>query len=162
MLVLGIDPGLEGALALIDAGVSSLVVYRMPIFSKTTTKTKKFIDVGEVFNILKNHKIDYAFMEQVAASPQMGVVSAFSFGEGYGKVQGVLAALKTPLTLVPPQTWKKALAVPKDKKEAVARANQLFPGAGFKKDGEAEASLIAFHGLLSMGYSPKGKITRVV
>lgn len=162
MIILGIDPGLEGALALIDAGVSSLVVHKMPVFSKTTTKTKKFVDVNEIYNVLKNYKIDYAFMEQVAASPQMGVVSAFSFGEGYGKVQGVLAALEAPLTLIPPQTWKKALAVPKDKKEAVARANQLFPGAGFKKDGEAEASLIAFHGLLSMGIAPKGKISRVV
>lgn len=161
MIILGIDPGLEGALAFINAGRSSLEVTRMPVHSITKTKTKRFIDTYEVVNIIKKYKIDYAFMEQVASSPQMGVVSAFSFGEGYGKIQGVLAGLGVPINFVLPQVWKKSLGVPRDKKEAIARANQLFPNAEFKKDGEAEASLIAFYGILSLGITPGGKIQRV-
>ena len=164
MIILGIDPGLEGALSYIDGERAILVCSSLPFYEKTssTKKTKKFIDQYELASILKKNKLpDYAYIEQVASSPQMGVVSSFSFGEGYGKVQGVLAGLGVPLTFVPPQVWKKTLNVPKDKKEAIARANQLFPNAAFKKDGQAEASLIALYGTLSLGIKIKERIERV-
>lgn len=164
MFVLGIDPGLEGALSYIDGERAKLVSIQMPYFEKTGSnkKTKKFIDSSKIVDILNaNPTPAYAFMEQVASSPQMGVVSAFSFGEGYGKIQGILAALGIPLTLVPPQTWKKSLNAPKDKKEAIARANQLFPGASFRKDGLAEASLITLYGYMSLGQPLKERIERV-
>lgn len=162
MRILGLDPGLKGAVTLIDINKSLIYTESLPFFELTKTKTKKFIDSNKVSYIIKSlGKINYSFMEQVGATPQMGVTSAFSFGEGYGKCQGILAAFEVPLTLVPPQVWKKALNVPKDKKEAIARANQLIPGAEFKKDGQAEASLIALYGLFTLGNIPKDRLKRV-
>lgn len=162
MRILGLDPGLKGAITLIDVEKSIFYTESLPFFELTKTKTKKFIDSNKLSLIIKSlGLINYSFMEQVGATPQMGVTSAFSFGEGYGKCQGVLAAFDVPLTLVPPQVWKKALSVPKDKQEAIARANQLIPGADLKKDGQAEASLIALYGMFSIGVNPKDRLRRV-
>ncbi len=75
----------------------------------------------------------------------------FNFGRGYGQIEGVLAALEIPVTLVTPQVWKRSLSVPADKSASRARAAQLWPGlAGtfsrVRDDGRAEAALIGLYG----------------
>lgn len=57
-------------------------------------------------------------LERVHAMPRDGGVSAFSFGENFGQIQGVLAALCLPYRFANPQAWQKKVgALPKDKAE---------------------------------------------
>ena len=57
-------------------------------------------------------------VERVHSMPRDGSASAFAFGENFGQIQGVLAALGIPYRFVTPQTWQKKVgALPKDKKE---------------------------------------------
>jgi hypothetical protein len=96
--------------------------------------------------------IDLAVIERVHSSPQMGVVSAFTFGEGYGAVMGVLAALNIRTVEVAPAVWKAGLSLSANKGESKTMAISLFPewSATFTKGSKsadlAEAALIAYYG----------------
>lgn len=150
-IILGIDPGVEGALAFIDTEACTLRVFDMPTFSRTTTKTKRFTDAVSVGTLLRSAEITHAFVEQVAASPQMGVVSAFSFGQSFGTLKGALSALLVPLDEVPPAVWKRQMRAPKDKKESKARARELMPACAhlFRRADHAEAAMLAMFGCFS-------------
>lgn len=57
-------------------------------------------------------------VERVHAMPCDGSASAFAFGENFGALQGVLAALGIPYRFVTPQAWQKKVgALPREKKE---------------------------------------------
>lgn len=90
-----------------------------------------------------------ACLESVSAMPGQGVSSMFRFGEGFGIVQGVIAALGIPVVMVNPVRWKKSLALIGTQKDAARTAAiQRFPKAADqlkrKKDiGRADALLIA-------------------
>jgi crossover junction endodeoxyribonuclease RuvC len=108
---------------------------------------------------------DYVYIEDVWSSPQMGVVSAFSFGRNLGILEGA-GASRAFVTKVRPQDWKTATKTPKDKNEARRRAMQLFPCAydlfvRVKDDGRAEAALLGFYGLLSMKLIPPKPLSLV-
>ena len=106
---------------------------------------------------------DHGFLERVHSRPGEGVVSAFKFGTVFGGLRAMAAAKMIPLTLVTPSQWMKDMGVGRGSKEAsVIRATELFPNyasifrgpKGGKKDGVAEASLIAMYGhrkLLGVG-----------
>ena len=92
-----------------------------------------------------------AYVELVHAMPKQGTVSIASFMKGAGIIEGVLAGLQIPTTLVIPQRWQKFMGVAKGKDAARARAAQLLPKyAGVfsrkKDDGRADAALIALYG----------------
>jgi len=87
-------------------------------------------------------------LEKVHAMPGQGVTSMFSFGEGYGVWQGILAGLQIPFDLVAPQTWKKHTMrdCSKEKGASMVKALQLYPQADIrlkKHHGRADALLIA-------------------
>jgi hypothetical protein len=88
-----------------------------------------------------------AYIEQVSSSPQMGVVSAFSFGRGYGNLEMALTAAGIPFERVRPQVWQKAMGcmTKGDKNISKAKAQELFPD---KKiiHATADALLIALYG----------------
>ena len=137
-------------------------VYDLPTITFMTTKNNTKYDPYQLVSLISKYAVDQMFVEDVYSSPQMGVVSAFAFGEGKGVLIGLAAALALPLTLVKPAAWKKAMRVPADKAATVLRASQLFPKLkhqftgprGGLIDGRAEASLIAFFGALEMGKAP--------
>lgn len=150
-MIVGIDPGASGAIAwLTDQGF--LIECRdLPHVPK----------VGLIPAILADwlrqddRRAVHAFVERVASRPGAGVAGMFNFGRNYGQIEGVLAALGVPVTLVTPQKWKNSLRVPADKGMARARAAQLWPGlAGtfsrVKDDGRAEAALIGLYGANAM------------
>jgi len=88
-----------------------------------------------------------AYIEQVSSSPQMGVVSAFSFGRGYGNLEMALTAAGIPFERVRPQVWQKAMGcmTKGDKNISKQRSQELFPD---KKviHATADALLIALYG----------------
>jgi crossover junction endodeoxyribonuclease RuvC len=156
-LVVGIDPGLSGAIAFFDPTSGELEVVDMPVLA-SGTGGKKVVNEDGLAGIFdkKSPHIRHVFLEQVGAMPGQGVTSMFSFGTTYGVIRGVLASHFLRRTMVTPQKWKKALGVPAAKDGARARASQLLPTHGslwsrVKDDGRAEASLIAYYGSLQEG-----------
>lgn len=151
MIVAGIDPGLAGAIAVVD-DAGEVVVFDMPTLTLIRGgRTKREIDPHALTRIL-SQRIDHAIVEQVGAMPKQGVSSVFAFGKCYGIVLGVLAALSVPMTLVVPRVWKNATRTPSPKDGARARASQLLPGSAHlwsrkRDDGRAEATLLALYGL---------------
>ena len=157
MIVIGIDPGLSGAVAVVNG--SEIAVHDMPTLQIKNGKTKKnILDVTTLAEMLRRYADGRAeaIVEQVHAMPGQGVSSMFNFGMSTGAVHGILAALRIPFTTVSPVRWKKIMLpdMGKDKDAAVARALQLFPEvssllvSGKKKyDGRAEALLMASYAI---------------
>lgn len=150
--IIGVDPGLSGAVAIYDTETGAAETHPMPVHQLARGgKNKREIDLHGLAALIVGNRIGHAFVEQVGAMPGQGTASMFAFGKAYGVVLGVLAAAGVPMTLVPPQRWKKALGVPAAKDGARARASQLLPDAAHqwvksKDDGRAEAALIALYG----------------
>jgi len=168
-VIAGIDPGNSGAIAFLDTAKATLKIYDMPTFEFETTKKRVTIDPYAIVAFMQQYKLGHVYMEEVFSSPQMGVVSAFNFGEGKGMIKGVVAALGVPITQIKPARWKKEMKVPADKRAAVQRASQLFPGAApiFKGprggvfDGRAEATLLSLFGALELGCAPTAPVTLI-
>jgi crossover junction endodeoxyribonuclease RuvC len=149
--VLGIDVGLNGAIALLEDG-QILEVHDMPTVTlERNSKTKRMVNAQALSEIVRNAKADAAYLERLSAMPGQGVTSMFSMGQSLGVVLGILAAIDVPTTTIPPRTWQKALDVPQGKDGSRYRAAQLFPkeAARFsrvKDDGRSDAVLIAVYG----------------
>lgn len=151
-VILGIDPGLSGALAFLDIELGTCLVVDMPVLEvKKGAGTAKQIDLSALAARIDEANIKHAYLERVSASPQMGVTSAFNFGLGYGAIRGILAASFVPTTLITPAEWKRALKCPTEKDGARARASELLPRFANlwplkKHDGRAEAAMLAYYG----------------
>ena len=161
MLIVGIDPGMAGAIAFIDYNDSifeSRCIYDMPTLStEGKGKTKKgvpkkhtVLDEYEVREILLSYdQIDHLYLEKAQSMPGQGAPGTFSYGCSYGIIRGICVGLQIPYTLIHPATWKKVMMKDMDrgKEAAIVKAKQLFPKADIgKKDGRAEALLIAVYG----------------
>jgi crossover junction endodeoxyribonuclease RuvC len=120
--------------------------------------TKNRLNGGAVAAWLRQFtKIDHVFIEKVNAMPsggvKMGAGSAFTFGHSAGYVEGVVAGMGLPITLVTPQQWKKANSlIGTGKDEARSRCTQLYPELrvlDLKGKGQAvaDAILIARYGI---------------
>jgi crossover junction endodeoxyribonuclease RuvC len=146
-LFLGVDPGVSGALAVLDASSRILLLEDIPTCMRGKTRTHRIVDASGLSDLLKDFAhVRTAVVEQVGSMPGQGVSSAFSFGESFGVIRGVLGALAIPVDMVQPQKWKKFFGLTSDKELCRARAIDLFPTAPLhrKKDhGRAEALLMA-------------------
>jgi len=152
-MIVGIDPGLSGALFFLDPNhLSAGEAVDLPVhLLMRGGKKKREVDVSGLIEILAGRRLEHAFLEQVSAMPGQGVSSVFAFGKAYGVILGAIAAHSIPLTLVAPIVWKRALAVPKAKDGARARASQLLPDAAHQwprvhHHSRAEAALLALYG----------------
>ena len=152
-MIAGIDPGLSGALFFLDPNhLSAGEAVDLPVhLLMRGGKKKREVDVSGLIEILAGRRLEHAFLEQVSAMPGQGVSSVFAFGKAYGVILGAIAAHSIPLTLVAPIVWKRALAVPKAKDGARARASQLLPDAAHQwprvhHHSRAEAALLALYG----------------
>ena len=154
---IGMDPGIKGAVALVDEHGGLHDVFDMPVRvsgKRSNGKDKETVNhyrLADIVGAWSAADPCYAVIERVQASPGAGGVSMFSFGEGYGKLQGVLAGLDIECVLATPQAWKKHYELTKDKGEARALATTLWPEFKdqfrlVKYDGRAEAALIANYG----------------
>jgi crossover junction endodeoxyribonuclease RuvC len=158
--VIGIDPGLAGAIAILNpqgqlVSLHDCPTFLLPFKKAQETKERKVLDIGRACSILREYQqSSIALIERVSAMPKQGVTSSFRFGEGYGIYQGIVAALSIPLIPVEPQVWKKAAGLLKAAKaDSLKKAQELWPNAGLKlkkHEGKAEALLIAEYGLKNL------------
>lgn len=149
MAIIGIDPGLTGAIAVLR-GQELQEVFDIPVVPvRWGVKSRMEISPASLFAALAGiHDVQAVVLEEVSASPQMGATSAFRFGQGYGCVQGVVAACGYRLEMVRPAMWKKAMSLSRDKGVSRSLAMRLWPDqselfARVKDDGRAEAALMA-------------------
>ena len=140
--IIGIDPGANGGIAWITSD-GKACVEKMP---------DTLQDLWDLLLDIKCSTWDayipvMAYIEQVSSSPQMGVVSAFSFGRGYGNLEMALTAAGIPFERVRPQVWQKALGcmTKGDKNVSKRRAQELFPDRKITH-ATADALLIAHYG----------------
>lgn len=138
MVYIGIDPGLGGGFAIVDGLGGFIAAIRMPPTER------------DVFETLRNWK-DYgptrATLEFVRSSPQMGVASAFKFGQGYGALKMALVAAEIPYNEVVPRKWQTVMQCRSggDKNVTKKRAQELFPACKMTH-ALADALLIAEYG----------------
>ena len=153
-MILGIDPGLHGALAFFDYEAGTLVVNDMPTVTvERGGKSKGEVSPQLLAMVIRQFDVRRAVVERVNARPGQGVTSMFSFGRSMGIVEGVLGGLNIPMSYVTPQAWRKAMQVREGKDGSRLRAMELFPAYAdefkLKKwDGRAEAALIAYCGAM--------------
>jgi crossover junction endodeoxyribonuclease RuvC len=152
--IIGVDPGIHGAVASIDPS-GKVEIFDTPfIVVKKSRGTKNEYNESAMAAILMRYMPadSHVFIEKVGAMPGQGVSSMFSFGCGFGIWKGILAALGFPYTLITPQAWKREIMQGvADKDAARLRACQLFPSVANmlerkKDDGRAESLLIAEFG----------------
>lgn len=146
--VIGIDPGLSGAIALIRDGEFA-EVWDMPTMGRGSGN-KQQVNAAEVGKLLRECPPCTAYMELVGAMPGQGVSSMFNFGKAAGAVMGALGTLRVPMVEVTPQKWKREFGLTgKDKDIARTYCQQLMPDAPLslkKHGGRADALLIALWG----------------
>jgi len=156
-MILGVDPGAHGALAVMTDEGHLIAAFDMPSIEVKVGKTKRTrIATADLVAQLRTYSIDQAYVERVGAMPGQGSASMFSFGQAAGLIEGVLVALGIPVTFITPVSWKRAMQVPSDKGACRQRAMQLFPQSSdlfkrVKDDGRAEAAILALYGLRHSG-----------
>jgi crossover junction endodeoxyribonuclease RuvC len=148
--ILGIDPGISGAIAFYFPGIPSRVCAEdVPVAAGE-------INAAGLAERIRKMRPDVAIVERVSSRPGQGVRSTFKFGAAYGVVCGVLATLEIRCHRVSPAVWKRHFKLPADKEASRALALRLFPATAEhfsrKKDhGRAEAALIARYGSEVLG-----------
>jgi len=155
-MIVGIDPGLKGAVAFISSKGIKAKVIQMPTLK--LTKSKNIIDEHQLCNYLRGYMIQtqHVFIEKVNAMPGQGVTSMFNFGAGWGLIRGICVGLGLSYTLVHPKTWKKVICkdMPSSKDVSIIIAKRIWPNVSLlptersKKDsdGMADALCIAEYG----------------
>ena len=153
MIIIGIDPGISGAISVIE-NKKILEVYDTPTMIEGK-KNKRQVNSALVTNIIKerlNERKDVVVVvEQVNAMPGQGVTSMFNFGQSFGVIKGVCAALSLPIHFVRPTKWKKHFNLIKTNKDASrTKVIEAYPEISSKlhrkKDSNrADAILIALY-----------------
>ncbi len=152
-MILGIDPGAHGAIAVLDTDGALIAVYDMPSLEETSGRPAT--NAPLLAAIFAKSGARRAFCEFVSARPTDSRVGAFSFGRAKGCVEGACGALGLPLVFLTPPTWKRLANIPpgaENKDQARARAIARWPAHAElfarKKDVDrAEAALIGWAGL---------------
>jgi len=138
MIILGIDPGLYGAVAVLsvqngpslssDAKITYLVI-DTPILLVTRKdgKVRPHYDLDAMYRLLSKYQhATHAALEKAqpiptkfrrqqldpsekSDSPGMGTMAAFALGQGFGNWEMALVALGISRTIVTPQRWKKTM-----------------------------------------------------
>ena len=148
MIVLGVDPGQTGGMALIDVTSGALVGWsRMLLKNVGISKVRNIVDARRTLVWLMASRIDACVMEYVHAMPRQGVTSAFTFGRTTGAIEALVDTQVRHMRWVPPTVWKRHFGLTADKGDSLDMARDLWPGtvdwAVRRNDGIAEAALMA-------------------
>ena len=130
MKIIGIDPGLSGAIAILENN-KVLNIFETPVMSEGK-KNKRQLNSALLVSLLKeNIKTDEevaVVVEQVNAMPGQGVTSMFNFGQTFGAIKGICAALNLPIFFVRPSKWKKHFELINSSKDSSrTKAIEMYP-----------------------------------
>jgi len=132
MLIIGIDPGINGAICLFKDG-KIVDVFEMPKMA-VGKKNKSQVNASQIFNEIQKAvegedktKV-IAVIEQVSAMPGQGVTSMFNFGQSFGVLKGIFSAMQIPMDFVSPVKWKKFFNLINTNKDASrTKAIEIYP-----------------------------------
>ena len=151
MIIIGIDPGLSGAIAILD-DKKVLSIFEMPVMAEGK-KNKRQLNSAQLVNIIreniKKNEEAVVVVEQVNAMPGQGVTSMFNFGQTFGAIKGVCAALNLSIFFVRPSKWKKHFELINSSKDSSrTKVIEMYPSISGqltkKKDvNKTDAILIA-------------------
>ena len=153
MLIIGIDPGISGAICFMQKG-RIIDVIDMPSMADGK-KNKKQVNGSQIFNEISRYTKDKSIIdikviiEHVSSMPGQGVTSMFNFGQSFGILKGVCSAMNLSMHFVRPVKWKKHFNLINSSKDASrTKAIEIFPyfsvNLSKKKDAnKADAILIA-------------------
>ena len=153
MLIIGIDPGITGAICFFEDGKITDVI-EMPNMAEGK-KNKKQVNGAQIYHEISSRIKDIkkedikVIIEQVSAMPGQGVTSMFNFGQSFGILKGICSAMQLPMYFVRPTKWKKYFNLINSEKDASrTKAIEVFPyfssELSRKKDSnKADAILIA-------------------
>ena len=132
MFIIGIDPGISGAICFFENG-KIIEIIDMPNMTDGK-KNKKQVNGAQIYNeiskiIKENDDQDVrVIIEQVSAMPGQGVTSMFNFGQSFGILKGICSAMKLSMYFVRPTKWKRYFSLIKSEKDASrTRAIEIFP-----------------------------------
>lgn len=154
-LVLGVDVGNSGGLALVTPAGELVAVEPMPTLNDGP-KGRPTINAALLADLVRRWTPASAFVELIGPRPGEAAGGAFSFGRARGLVEGTLAAQGIPARMVAPAVWKRCVGIPAGREGAkdLARAEAVrrWPSmaerfAAKGSDGLAEAGLIAIGGM---------------
>jgi len=143
-VILGIDPGQNGGIAVILDNMECSEIVDTVAF-----KNKTEHDISQIMEEYATSYDCFAIIENVHSMPRQGVSSSFKFGHNFGFLIGLLTAYKIPYIKVSPQVWQRAMHCLSggDKKVTKAAAQRLWPSYNITYD-IADALLIAEYGRL--------------
>ena len=151
MRIIGIDPGLSGGIAILDNS-KVIELFDMPVMpdgKKNKRQLNNALLVKLIKDNIKNLEDTVMIVEQVNAMPGQGVTSMFNFGQTFGAIKGICAALGLPIFFVRPAKWKKHFELINSSKDASrTKAIEMYPSISEqlsrKKDvNKSDALLIA-------------------
>jgi len=163
LIIIGIDPGVAGAIAAIQHK-EVLEVHDLPLLTTfKTTKTKSGkqkknnqLDIEEFFIMYKDMvrawRPELVIIEKVTSMPGDGAVSAFAFGQTFGRIESIIRTTGgSRIHYTTPPVWKKHHKLLKKGKQAAVELCRLhYPDMISiflkTKDGRADAVLIAEYG----------------
>jgi len=128
MIFIGLDPGLQGGMALINESEGATRI--MPTIAY---RKKRVLDHSTLRSILSGFDPDetYAVLEQQHPMPKQGVSSMFSIGYGFGALKQCLIDFSIPHEVVRATVWQKEFGISSRKGNTKVQALQicqdLFP-----------------------------------
>ena len=169
MIYIGIDPGLDGGIAILRDSIIEL--HKTPVIGGKDYDIQGMKEI--LFNLtmarvvaykpsvanLKMPESVFCTIENQISMPGQGLTSTLQTGKGFGIWLGLLAGLEIPYQVVAAISWQKKLFTgvkgnldTKAKSEVIAK--RLFPTADFRKserarfanDGLTDAACIAEYG----------------
>jgi crossover junction endodeoxyribonuclease RuvC len=147
-LILGIDIGVTGGIAVVSTAGELIEVHPMPCLADGHAG-RRSVNGPLLASIVFASHATRAFVEHVSARPGEGAVGAFAFGRSRGVIEGVLAAAGVRCQFLTPPTWKRAVGLPpgRDKDASRAEAIRRWPARAElfsrkRDDGVAEAGLV--------------------
>src|SRR6516164_8318269 len=102
-LILGIDPGVRGGLALVEIndGIAPQLVDAIDI-PVTGVGAKERVDVLTIRNWIAQLAPQHALIERAQAMPKQGASSGFKYGRAIGAIEAVITCSAIPLTIIEP------------------------------------------------------------
>jgi hypothetical protein len=156
---IGVDPGINDAIAAINAG--SLEVIEVMDTSVITSEGKRLYDIGGMADAIRHISLfgdAVVILEQARAMPGQGVSSTFVTGRGFGIWEGILSALDVPYRTVRPSVWTKRVLAGtpgESKARSIQFTLRMFPGAEITpkrsrkpSDGRSDALCPAYYGTI--------------
>ena len=157
--VIGVDPGLDGALAVLDLLDGGTVLHLAMVKATPTLdvmvnkKKRRDYDVPGMWRLVEDAaypadvRVAMVGLEHQGPRPKEGVVSSYRTGHGYGLWRALVVAAQLPLAIVQPQVWRREFGLLRAGKQASVRAAAegfpTYPRTLMRHDGAAEAILIA-------------------